>query len=350
MVTDESDRRRCRAHRTPQKFPGRRRCRLGSDGRRGVPSCHAPVACFQSRPSPGPQLRRPLGRAPRFVFPVHRERLPTALVRLSKQALLRPPGLLVLRMSDAVVMSAIPQQKFREICHFAPLGQAEEQVVVLAHVNRAAIAASVFDGGERHHGRRLNDRPAAARLEELLLDLGVGELLAARHDRRSIRIHLHDPGTQERTARMGLKICDLALEPLGNAEVVGVHAGQVSPACLRDAFIGRADDPGVRPPCQADARMACRIELKDGTRSVGRAVVDDDEFEVGEGLCQNAFDGGRHIGPRVVDRHDDGDERGSARRQPGLGGRPIADPRAACGRPSQGTDTRYRASAMSVLA
>jgi len=45
------------------------------------------------------------------------------------------------------------------------------------------------------------------------------------------------------------------------------------------------------------------IPLEDLGRAVGRAVVDDQELEVGLRLRQNALDGLGHVTLRVVDRH-----------------------------------------------
>ena len=61
--------------------------------------------------------------------------------------------------------------------------------------------------------------------------------------------------------------------------------------------LGRAD--------QADAGIGFGVSFEDGLGGVGGAVIDDDEFEIGECLREDAVYGQRNVGRRVVHGHKD---------------------------------------------
>ena len=118
---------------------------------------------------------------------------------------------------------------------------------------------------------------------------------------------LHAAGT-EIDVRMGLQIVHLGLEPFRQGDVVAVHPGD-KPALghvhpdVQD--IGQtliplphvSDDPGIVIPVQ------------DVFRIIGRTVVQDNQFEIGETLGQHAVDRLLQIGRRLVDGHQYGQGR-----------------------------------------
>ena len=86
----------------------------------------------------------------------------------------------------------------------------------------------------------------------------------------------------------------LVFEALWHAKIVRVHARDPRAARLIEAGVEGADDPVVRVQRkQAHTRIVARGLFDDGACFVGRAVVDDDQFEVAEGLRKHAVDAAR---------------------------------------------------------
>jgi len=99
------------------------------------------------------------------------------------------------------------------------------------------------------------------------------------------------------------EIGHLHLEPVGQGHVVSVHPrDELATGQQQPLVQGRHQSP-IRSADEVDPRILFGIPLEDLGRAVGRAVVDDQELEVGLRLRQNALDGLGHVTLRVVDRH-----------------------------------------------
>ena len=88
---------------------------------------------------------------------------------------------------------------------------------------------------------------------------------------------------------MRVEIRHLLPEPVGRADVVGVHACDVLAAHRRDAGVQRRREPLVGAPEHADAAIAGCKFLGDGRGPVGRSVIDHDQLERRERLPEDAL-------------------------------------------------------------
>ncbi len=118
-----------------------------------------------------------------------------------------------------------------------------------------------------------------------------------------------DSGADGHAVRVSAEVGHLPLEPVGQGDVVGVHpGGELAPGQPKHLIEGD-DEPGVRPTDQADAGVPGGVLPEDRRRPVGRAVVDDQELEVGERLTEDALDRLGHVPLGVVHRHQHVDGR-----------------------------------------
>ena len=99
----------------------------------------------------------------------------------------------------------------------------------------------------------------------------------------------------------------LALEAIGMHDVVGVHDEDPLGGGELDGSVEGVGRAGVGLAEDFDAGIGLGKRLGDGERVVGRAVVDDDEFEVGPGLTESAGNGVVEEGLSVIGGHYDRD-------------------------------------------
>lgn len=83
---------------------------------------------------------------------------------------------------------------------------------------------------------------------------------------------------------LALERLDLEEEPVGERHVVRVHPGEQPSARLAPRPLERCDDPGRRLPHEPEARVSRGVRGRELRRRVARAVVHDDDLEVGERL------------------------------------------------------------------
>ena len=113
--------------------------------------------------------------------------------------------------------------------------------------------------------------------------------------------------TSPRSGRESSRL-EAPLEPVGEGRVVGVHARDVATASLVESAIQRCGETELRlVPEHAHSRI--RESVERAPRSVGGAVVDDDELEIGDGLAQDAEERRPNERLAVVHGDEDGDER-----------------------------------------
>lgn len=135
----------------------------------------------------------------------------------------------------------------------------------------------------------------------------VAGVVGPRASRPAVRVDRREIAAGDADLGVRLHELDLPLESIGFGNVIGVHArdqrclGAIEPAVGRGANaasrLAENDQPGVVVAGeQLDA-------------AVVRAVVDDDQLDVAQGLAENAVDRRAQIGRRVAARHDDADAR-----------------------------------------
>ena len=93
-------------------------------------------------------------------------------------------------------------------------------------------------------------------------------------------------------------------------KVVRVDELQVFARRALDGDVARAGYAGVGLVDDDDARVHACVHAADFQTGVVGAVVDEQNLQVCVALALDAFQAGHQVDGRVVDRHDDGDERG----------------------------------------
>ncbi len=140
--------------------------------------------------------------------------------------------------------------------------------------------------------------------QERYFQLRVGLRLEARVFQVAIFYEPH-AASADADFGMGVHEPDLAFQPFGEADVVAVHACDIFPPGKPDAPVEGVNGAEVAFVCfKAYSRVAERPD--DVSAAVGRAVVQDQKFKIGERLVQNALYGLSQIGFAVMDRHQHG--------------------------------------------
>ena len=120
---------------------------------------------------------------------------------------------------------------------------------------------------------------------------------------------LLDVGVGDGNFRIGIERGDGLGEKGGLQQIVAVERDEVTPARRAHPGVARVGEAAVGFLNEADAAVGIfRDQLaRDGARLVRAAVVDDEQFPIGEGLREDARDGlGQEIGLAKT-RDDDGD-------------------------------------------
>ena len=157
-----------------------------------------------------------------------------------------------------------------------PLVQAQPEVVVLRLVE--PVAAERAKRVRSHHHGRVRQLVADEEVELRTSGLSV-DLVAALVDE-------HDAAPEQRDVGMAVEVRDLALEPVGQHDVVGIHACDERRLRERAARVEGHRQATRVLPLDADPWIPLRCLCEQLGRPVGRAVVDDDQLEVGERLRQ----------------------------------------------------------------
>ncbi len=205
------------------------------------------------------------------------------------------------------VALAIEQQAVGQVRHRHILRQTQPQVVILAVLVRAMIAADRAQGVAPHHHRRVAQRRPILQVVEnrfrgrdVLEPPGVGKALGIDADASR---------AQHTDLRIGIEEGDLPRESFGQGDVVAVHARDQRCLRLGDDSVEAGDQPGVFLGNRPDSRIGSGESRDDRHRIVGRSVVHDQKLEVREALCTNAFNGMREIRGVVVHAHGNGNAR-----------------------------------------
>ena len=101
----------------------------------------------------------------------------------------------------------------------------------------------------------------------------------------------------------------LPLEPIGHRHVVGIESRDVAAARVIEPEVQRGGE-ALTFVVAKDDEARVLVAGEELRRAILRAVVDDDELELGERLPEDAADGRVEEALRVVRRENDRDERG----------------------------------------
>ena len=94
-------------------------------------------------------------------------------------------------------------------------------------------------------------------------------------------------------------LVEIVRQPL----VISIEKSDELAARLRNPSIARRARPGVRLTNQTEARVG--IVSNNLRATIGRAIIDDDRFKVGERLSSNRVERPSHVRRFVVKRDDD---------------------------------------------
>ncbi len=112
-----------------------------------------------------------------------------------------------------------------------------------------------------------------------------------------------DQAADKADIRAPIQEAGLALQPLGQTEIVGVHSRDVSPADKGQTAIQGRDQPAPRREHRSDPGVAASVlrqHVAGGVAGRVRAVVHDDDLEVRHGLGHQRGQGRGQGHPRVV--------------------------------------------------
>jgi len=85
---------------------------------------------------------------------------------------------------------------------------------------------------------------------------------------------------------------NLLFEAGRRTKVIRIHAGDERRIHESNSFIQSCDEAAVFPVDWCDAAILLCVALGDVDRSIGRSVVEEQQFEISLGLIENTFDGG----------------------------------------------------------
>jgi hypothetical protein len=192
-------------------------------------------------------------------------------------------------------------------------GQSEPKVVVFGVPEWGSVATEVEDGLPiEDNGGVVN----AVSCEEAGADLaGVPVREAGWRDDAAGGQEVFLGGSSGNDIGMVLHPSDLEVKAAREGDIIRVHSGDVAAGGLLEAGVEGADNALGGLMDDVNGVMGLGEGIEEGGGAIVRAIVDDDEFEGGAGLAEDAADG--LVQPRrgIAHGHEDGDQ------GPGLGGR-----------------------------
>jgi glycosyltransferase involved in cell wall biosynthesis len=160
------------------------------------------------------------------------------------------------------------------------LRQSQVQVAVLGPRAVRAVVANL----EHRAAPQQRARQRAFRAPERLLDLLVGVRGVVPADRTALGVDDQHVRRDGDAFGMLVEVLHQAREAQRQRDVVSVHARDQLAARAQQALAQPVGQAGRGAAVEHEARIRLRVAVGDRARRVGRAVVEDQEFEVGEAL------------------------------------------------------------------
>ncbi len=203
-------------------------------------------------------------------------------------------------------MHPVQDERVEQVRAAGVLEQPRPQVVVLALLEARVVAERVpVEQLAVDEHRRVVEGRAEEGAPAHLAGLD-GHRLRPPHP--ALLVELEHGRADDADRRRRAQAGELALEPPRKRHVVRVEPRNVAPACLVEAPVQRAREPGGSVVSEhAEPRVRERGE--DFRCPVGRGVVDDEHLEVGKRLTESALDGRAHVRLPVADGEEHRDER-----------------------------------------
>ena len=220
----------------------------------------------------------------------------------------------------------------------------QPQVEVLAMAKRGVIPADRQHDVAAEHRRRVADQ-LPTRTDRLQERLVVERMTRAPHlQRAALLVDILAPAADDAIVWVGFEEGDLLRKPLRMADVVGIHPGHDRRAGFGHKLVEAGDKAPILADDRPDARIAGGIFANDRRRGVAAAVVQDQEFEVGEGLREHAVDRLVQEALAIIDAHRDRDRGLCHRKSPSCShaGRGLACPMRLAQRGKQRMQPRRR--------
>ena len=218
-------------------------------------------------------------------------------------------------------MDAVEDERLLDVVALAESKDTGPELVVLALEElgvvpqaRALEQLTVDEHARVEEGRAEKGRPADLERPTRHEVYGGG---------RPACIELENRASDDRKARVRPELRNLPPEAVRQRHVVGIEARDVAARRRVECPIERRGEAEALVVPQDDQPGVVDL-AEDLARPVGRAVVDDDQLEVGERLAEDTREREAQVTSRVVGRHEHGDERRGAHGVLSL--RPVARP------------------------
>ena len=139
-----------------------------------------------------------------------------------------------------------------------------------------------------HHGRVADERDAGIdRGNHVVMRHRMGRAVVL--PREAVLADVLAPAADDSVVGIRGKEGELAFESLRHADIVGVHARDQCTARFGEELVETGDETAILPRDDADSRIAGGMVAGDPDGGIGRAIVENQEFEVAKGLLQDRF-------------------------------------------------------------
>jgi hypothetical protein len=190
------------------------------------------------------------------------------------------------------LVASVAEERLRQVRTIGDSKKTHPEVVVLRGVERLVVTKSVLDQCRTSKQHRRVGEWALEQRPKSHLERSHGTPPDA--ERPSAVIDQHARAPHDCDAGVLIEKADLPLEPPGIGDIVGIHPCDVLAGRLCEQLVERHREASRRSMAQ-DANASV-VDAREELRGViHRTVVEDEEFEVVELLCEQAFDRDRQV-------------------------------------------------------
>src|SRR5262245_43154133 len=187
-----------------------------------------------------------------------------------------------------ITMPSVVDENIRQVRQRIVLREPEPEIKILSRVEGRPIPANgqYWLPAHRHRGLAEHTVPHEKTLPNLL---GCQGIHGGWSNWLAVLVNQPQSRPDRRNLRMCAEISQLPLDTFRHGDVVGIHADHDgAPGTRKSAIAGRGN-PFVHAMDDANPRVLCGNSLQQVSRAVGRAVIDNKEFEVAVGLAADAL-------------------------------------------------------------